>query len=56
MTRLNIIRITVLVGYLLAWLLAIVICAPIAYAIGMKESLTVAWDELVVSTWEEIKK
>lgn len=57
MSRLNLnIRTLVLVAYLLAWLLAIVFCAPIAYAIGMKESLTVAWDELVVSTWEEIKK
>lgn len=50
------IRTLALVVYLLAGLLAIVICAPIVYAIGMKKSLTVVWDELVVSSWEEIKK
>jgi hypothetical protein len=55
MSRLNI-RTPVLVAYLLAGLLVIAICAPIAYAIGMKKSLTVVWDELVVSSWEEIKK
>ena len=42
--------------YIVAGMIAIGICAPIAYAAGMKSSLIMIWDEVIVSSWLEIKK